>query len=47
MTARYLARVLASAAEEDAGAVVLVLTPGGLESAMRDMVQTMLDAPCR
>lgn len=46
MTARYLARVLASAAEEDAGAVVLVLdTPGGLESAMRDMVQTMLDAP--
>lgn len=46
MTARYLERVLASAAEEKAGAVVLVLdTPGGLESAMRDMVQTMLDAP--
>lgn len=46
MTARYLERVLASAVEERAGAVVLVLdTPGGLESAMRDMVRSMLDAP--
>jgi len=45
MTARYLERVLVSAVEEKAGAVVLVLdTPGGLESAMRDMVQTMLEA---
>jgi membrane-bound serine protease (ClpP class) len=46
MTARYLERVLASALAEDAAALVLVLdTPGGLESAMREMVQLMLDAP--
>ncbi|MHB1319733.1 MAG: NfeD family protein [Anaerolineae bacterium] len=46
MTARYLERILASARDEGAEALVLLLdTPGGLESAMREMVQVMLDAP--
>ncbi len=46
LTASYLARVLTLAEREQAHAVVLALdTPGGLETAMRDMVQMMLDAP--
>jgi len=46
MSSRYIARVLARGLAVRAEAVVLVLdTPGGLESAMREIVQTLLDAP--
>lgn len=46
LTARYLDREVEVAAHKGAAAVVLRLdTPGGLESSMRDMVQTMFAAP--
>ncbi len=46
LTAQYLERVLEQAVQQRAAAVVLVLnTPGGLETAMRDMVQAMADSP--
>jgi membrane-bound serine protease (ClpP class) len=46
LTANYLERVLTVAERDQAHAIILVLdTPGGLESAMRDMVQMMLEAP--
>jgi membrane-bound serine protease (ClpP class) len=46
LTANYLDRVLALAERDQAHAVVLALdTPGGLETAMRDMVQMMMEAP--
>ncbi len=45
-TARYLGRVLEIARLENASLVVLLLdTPGGLESSMREMVQSMLQSP--
>ncbi len=45
-SANYLERGLGLAEERDAQAVIITLdTPGGLESAMRDMVQMLLDAP--
>jgi membrane-bound serine protease (ClpP class) len=46
LTAKYLDRTLRLAGQRWAQAVVLVLdTPGGLESAMRDMVQALLESP--
>src|SRR4051794_13945539 len=43
LSARYLERELDHASRDKAQAVVLELnTPGGLESSMREMVQTML-----
>jgi membrane-bound serine protease (ClpP class) len=46
LTTRYLERGLQIAGNRDAELVVVVLdTPGGLESAMREMVQLLLDAP--
>lgn len=46
LTARYLGRELQLAADAGAAAVVVQLnTPGGLESAMREMVQAMLNSP--
>ncbi len=46
LTARYLDRTLRLADQRAARALVLVLdTPGGLESAMREMVQALLEAP--
>jgi len=46
LTARYLAQGVAEAAEFGAAAVLLRLdTPGGLESAMREMVRVILGAP--
>lgn len=45
-SARYLERGLRLAEQREAQLVVITLdTPGGLESAMRDMVQQLLDAP--
>jgi membrane-bound serine protease (ClpP class) len=45
-TARYLDRGLALAQSADADLVVITLdTPGGLESSMREMVQSILDSP--
>lgn len=45
-SARYLERGLRLAAREDARALVIILdTPGGLETAMRDMVQSLLESP--
>lgn len=45
-TARYLERGLQTAAEQGAQLVIITLdTPGGLETAMREMVQQLLDAP--
>lgn len=45
-SARYLERGLQLAEERGAQAVIITLdTPGGLESAMRDMVQMLLDSP--
>ena len=45
-TARYLERGLKMAEEQDAQLVIITLdTPGGLESAMRAMIQQLLDAP--
>jgi membrane-bound serine protease (ClpP class) len=45
-TARYLERGLALAEEQSASLVVLTLdTPGGLETSMREMVQTMISSP--
>jgi membrane-bound serine protease (ClpP class) len=45
LTASYLERVMTVAERDQAHAVVLVLdTPGGLESSMREMVQSLLDA---
>jgi len=45
-TARYLERGLALAEEQNALLVVLTLdTPGGLETSMREMVQTMIGSP--
>ncbi len=44
LTATYLERVLTEAEQGQAHAVVLVLdTPGGLESAMREMVQAIME----
>ena len=44
-SARYLERGLQLAQQRNAQAVIITLdTPGGLESAMRDMVQTLLQA---
>lgn len=46
LTAQYLDRALRLADQRAARALVLVLdTPGGLESAMRKMVQALLEAP--
>jgi membrane-bound serine protease (ClpP class) len=46
LTARYLERGLRDAQQQDATLVVITLdTPGGLETAMRDMVQALLQAP--
>jgi membrane-bound serine protease (ClpP class) len=46
LSTQYLRRGLQLAAERDAELLVVVLdTPGGLETAMRDMVQLLLDAP--
>ena len=43
VTADYLSAVIARAEEEDAGLLVVELdTPGGLDSAMREMVQAIL-----
>ena len=45
-SARYLDRVLDIAQESDAALVVMVLdTPGGLETTMRQMVQSILQSP--
>jgi len=45
-SARYLERGLDIAQTENASLVVMVLdTPGGLESSMREMVQSMLQSP--
>lgn len=45
LTARYLDRTLRLAGQQAAGVVVLVLdTPGGLESSMREMVQALLES---
>ena len=45
-SARYLERGLQLAQQQNAQAVIITLdTPGGLESAMRDMVQQLLQAP--
>ncbi len=45
MTASYVGRTLDRAQQRDAGLVVLTLdTPGGLETAMRDVVQHLLEA---
>jgi len=45
-SARYLARGLSIAQREDASLVILTLnTPGGLETSMREMVQSMLQSP--
>jgi len=46
LTAQYLDRTLRLAGQQAAGVVVLVLdTPGGLESSMREMVQALLESP--
>lgn len=46
LTAQYLDRTLRLAGQRAARVVVLVLdTPGGLESAMREMVQALLESP--
>ncbi len=46
LSTQYLGRGLQIAADRDAELVVVTLdTPGGLETAMRDMVQLLLDAP--
>lgn len=46
LTAQYLDRTLRLADRRGAQALVMVLdTPGGLESAMRKMVQTLLESP--
>jgi len=46
MTANYVQRSLTHAQRRGAGLVVLTLdTPGGLESAMREVVQHLLDSP--
>ncbi len=45
-SARYLERGLQLAQQRNAQAVIIALdTPGGLESAMREMVQALLEAP--
>lgn len=45
-TTQYLARGLNLAEQRDAALLIVMLdTPGGLESAMRDMVQLLLDSP--
>lgn len=45
-TTQYLARGLHLAEQRDAALLIITLdTPGGLESAMREMVQLLLDAP--
>jgi membrane-bound serine protease (ClpP class) len=45
-SAQYLARGINEAQSRDAQLVVIVLdTPGGLETAMRDMVQLLMSAP--
>lgn len=46
LTSRYLQRGLQLAEQQDAELVVIALdTPGGLETAMREIVQLLLDAP--
>ena len=46
LTASYLERVMSVAERDQAHAVVLMLdTPGGLESSMREMVQSLLETP--
>jgi len=46
LTAQYLDRTLRLAEQQAAQVMVLVLdTPGGLESAMREMVQALLESP--
>jgi membrane-bound serine protease (ClpP class) len=46
LTTRYLERTLSLAQQRDARLVVLLLdTPGGLESAMREMSQLLLNSP--
>ena len=46
LTTRYLERGLQLAQRQDAELIVITLdTPGGLETAMRDMVQLLLDSP--
>ncbi|MBC7234463.1 MAG: nodulation protein NfeD [Chloroflexi bacterium] len=46
LTAEYLQRALRRAEATEAAALIVMLdTPGGLESAMRDMVQQILEAP--
>ena len=45
-TAEYVVRSLRDAERQDAGVVVLRLdTPGGLDSAMRDIIRAMLASP--
>lgn len=45
-TARYLARGLELAQQTEAPLLIITLdTPGGLETSMREMVQTILDSP--
>ena len=46
LSARYLIREINKAVQDNAQAVILELnTPGGLESSMREMTQSMLNAP--
>ena len=46
LTASYVGRVLAYAEQQGAGLVVLTLdTPGGVETAMREVVQLLLESP--
>jgi len=46
MTANYVERTLARAEQRGAGLIILTLdTPGGVETAMRDIVQHLLESP--
>lgn len=46
VTADYVKRVVAVAEKENANAIILLLdTPGGLDTAMRDIIKTMTNTP--
>jgi membrane-bound serine protease (ClpP class) len=46
VAAQYVHRVVGAAAEQDAALLVLVMdTPGGLDTSMREMVQDLLNSP--